>query len=70
MYILIYFFEVLINKRNECIFEIKIYSLFIQIIFIMMDNLIYDKKQIWINLKLYFERNDFFEFLGIFLEFF
>ena len=50
--------------RSECIFEIKIYSLVIQIIqFIMIDNLISDPmKQIWINLELYFNRYRFSNF--------
>ena len=47
---------------NECIFEIKIYSLVILIVwlFIMIENSISDlKKQIWINLELYFEIYEF-----------
>ena len=37
----------------------------------MIYNLISDpKKQIWINLELYFKRYEFYNFLGIFFKFF
>ena len=54
-------FLFLFSKRNDCIFEVKIYPLVIKYFeFLMIDNLISDPtKQIWINLEFYFESYEF-----------